>query len=59
MTVNENEAMLVAMEIRSKLEASLADFSANTVVLSRDEGILTLGMINALIEEMDKANPNY
>ena len=51
--MDDNEATLVAMEIRSKLEAALADFSAGTVVLSRDEAILTVGMISALIEAMD------
>lgn len=53
--MDDNDAMAAALQIERKLEAALEDFSAEDVVLSRDEAILTLGMIRALIEAMDNA----
>jgi len=48
--MDDELALDAAHTVRKALERSLEDVSAQTVVIRRDEAILALGMVAAMIE---------
>jgi hypothetical protein len=47
----------VAKGMEAHFKAALAPFDANSVSLSREEAVLTLGLISALVDLLERHDP--
>ncbi|WP_240962338.1 hypothetical protein [Sphingobium sp. TB-6] len=58
--MDEISALEIAQLLSGKLSAALDDFNAESVRLTRDEAVLALGIINSVVEMLEKegAKPN-
>ncbi|MEG3169222.1 hypothetical protein U1737_13595 [Sphingomonas sp. LB3N6] len=55
--MNELDVTAIAKGMEEHFKAALAPFSANSVSLSRDEAVLTLGLISALVDLLERNEP--
>lgn len=57
---DEPDVIVVAKRMEAHLKAALEPFDARTIDLSREQAVLTLGLISALVDPQDHdagANP--
>jgi hypothetical protein len=55
--VDEMDVTAVAKDMEAHFKAALAPFDANSVSLSREEAVLTLGLISALVDLLERHDP--
>lgn len=59
--MDELDVTAVAKGMKAQFAVALAPFDANSVTLSREEAVLSLGLISALVDvlERDEATKSY
>lgn len=53
-SVDDLDVTAVAKSMEAHFKAELAPFEANSVTLSREEAILTLGLLSALVDALER-----
>lgn len=52
--MDDIDVTAIARGMEAHLKAALAPFNADAVTLSREEAVLTLGLISALVEILER-----
>ncbi len=52
--MDDLDVTTVAKSMEAHFKAALAPFKANSVTLSREEAILTLGLLSALVDALER-----
>lgn len=55
--MDELDVTAVAKGMEAHFTAALAPFDASSVTLSREEAVLTLGLISALVDVLERSDP--
>lgn len=55
--MDDLDVMAIAKGMEAHFKAALAPFDANSVTLSREEAVLTLGLISALVDLLERNEP--
>lgn len=55
--MDDIDALDIAEAIAARLELGLDDVDASAVVLTRDEAVLALGLVSALVEQLRATVP--
>lgn len=55
--MDELDVTAIARGMEAHFKAALAPFDTNSVTLSREEAVLTLGLISALVDLLERSEP--